>query len=469
MLAVMLLHRQALLHYGDPTVWRGGPRYTSDDAADLCYGHHRSAPRSVRQPLARASDRAFHCSGLRRETVRLSDRRAGLTAAAAAETLRAGDIDGAIALIGAEPYLPYYRPRLPGLVAGHVGRATVLERSDRWATRLRVDTLLGQSAVALDTAARSLALADGGRIGYRKLLIATGARPRTLGVPGEDLLGVHRLWKLADAERIIADLPAAGRAITVGGGFIGAELTEAFLARGLAVTYLVRGPRWFAPYVDEVAGRMVEDELRLNGVDVRFNSEVARVIERNGHVAAVETLAGERLEADIVTCSLGASFDLGWLVGSGLALGRGVLVNEWLETNLPDVWAAGDVADVWHPRVGARVKLHNTASAGVQGRMAALGMLGRRTQLLKTPQYGFRLFGLFFVFVGVKNSEAPGLDSWTLADPSERAYLRAFIHDGRFVGGLAVNSRHAGMLRRLVDQHAPVPADPGTLFGAGER
>lgn len=392
---------------------------------------------------------------------------AGLTAASAAETLRAGDLDGAIALVGDEPYLPYYRPRLPGLVAGHVGRPTVLERSERWAARLRVDTLLGRPAVALDGEARTVLLADGSRVAFRKLLIATGARPRRLGVPGDDLPGVHRLWKLADADAIVADLPPSGRAITVGGGFIGAELSEAFLARGLAVTYLVRGPRWFAPYVDEVAGHMVEDELRLNGIDVRFNSEVGRFLARDGRVASVETRAGERLDAAIVTCSLGAAFDNAWLADSGVALGRGVLVNEWLETNLPDVWAAGDIADVWHPRVGARVKLHNTASAGVQGRMAALGMLGRRAQLLKTPQYGFRLFGLFFVFVGVQNSEAPGLESWTRTDPSERAYLRAFIHEGRFVGGLAVNSRHAGVLRRLVDQHAPVPADPSTVLGGG--
>ncbi len=390
---------------------------------------------------------------------------AGLTAATAAETLRAGDLDGAIGLIGDEPYPPYYRPRLPGLVAGHLSRDTVLERSERWATRLRVDMLLGQPAVALDTDAHAVTLADGTRIGFRKLLIATGARPRRLGVEGEELAGVHLLWKLADAEGIVADLPPQGRAITVGGGFIGAELTEAFLARGLDVTYLVRGPRWFAPYVDEVAGRLVEDELRLNGVDVRFNSTVRRFVAHDGRVAAVELDGESRLAAELVTCSLGATFDLGWLAGSGLALGRGVLANEWLESNLPDVWAAGDVADVWHPRVGARVKLHNTASAGVQGRMAALGMLGRREQLLKTPQYGFRLFGLFFVFVGVQNSEAPDLDSWTFADPSERAYLRAFIHEGRFVGGLAVNSRHAGVLRRLVDQHARVPKDPATVLG----
>lgn len=390
---------------------------------------------------------------------------AGLTAATAAETLRRGDVNGSIALVGDEPYLPYYRPRLPGLIAGLIPRETVIERDVRWASRLRLDLFLGCRIVGLDTGARAVTLADGRRIGYRKLLIATGARPRRLDVPGEELAGVHRLWSLADADAILADLPGARRAVTIGGGFIGAELTEAFLARGLSVTYLIRAPRWFYPYVDETVGEMVRGELERSGVDVRLNAKVARLEGENGRVRAVRLTTGETIPADLVTCSLGAGFDLDWLRGSGLALGRGVLTNEWLETNVPNVWAAGDIADVWNPRVGSRVKLHNTASAGIQGRMAALGMLGRREQLLKVPQYGFRLFGLFLVFVGVQNSEAPHVQSWTQVDPAERAYLRVFMHNGRFVGGLLVNSRKAGLVRRLVEQHAPVPADLSLLFG----
>jgi 3-phenylpropionate/trans-cinnamate dioxygenase ferredoxin reductase subunit len=394
---------------------------------------------------------------------------AGLTAATAAETLRQHDLDGAIGMVGDEPYLPYYRPRLPGYVAGRIGRSTVLERPARWAERLRLDTFLGAPAVRVDVAARIVTLADGLRIGYDALLIATGARPRTLGVPGEALPGVHRMWSLADADGILADLDGVHQAVTVGGGFIGAELTESLLECGLEVTYLIRGPRWFYPYIDEPAGQLVMDELRDNGVDVRLNAEVAAIVAdggTDGRVAAVQLVDGTRLPAEIVTCSLGARFDVGFLEGSGIALSRGVLTNEWLETNVPGVWAAGDVADVYNPRVSARVKLHNTFSAGLQGRMAALGMLGRREQLLRVPQYGFRLFGLFFTFVGVQNSEAPGLESWTMSDPAERSYVRVFLHQGRFVGGLLVNSRRAGLVRRLVEEGASAPMDMAALFAA---
>lgn len=392
---------------------------------------------------------------------------AGLAGATAAETLRQHDLNAAIGLVGDEPHLPYYRPRLPGYVAGRISRATALDRSPRWAERLRLDTFLGTAAVRLDAQRRSVTLADGLRLGYGALLIASGARPRLLGVPGEALPGVHRLWSLADADGILADLPGAQRAVTIGGGFIGAELTESFLERGLSVSYLIRGPRWFHPYVDEAAGQMVLDELRDSGVDVRLGAEVEELVAgdgASGRVAAVRLTDGTLVPADLVTCSLGARFALGFLHGSGIALGRGVLTNEWLETNLPSVWAAGDVADVFNPRVGAHVKLHNTFSAGVQGRMAALGMLGRREQLLRVPQYGFRLFGLFFTFVGVQNSEAPELESWALHDPAERSYLRLFMHGGRFVGGLLVNSRRAGLVRRLVEEGAAVPSDMGTLF-----
>ncbi len=391
---------------------------------------------------------------------------AGLAGATAAETLRQHNLNGAIGLVGDEPHLPYYRPRLPGYVAGRIGRATVLDRPARWAERLRVDAFLGTPAVRLDARERTVTLADGLRLGYGALLIATGARPRLLGVPGEALPGVHRLWSLADADGILADLPGARRAVMVGGGFIGAELTESFLERGLAVTYLIRGPRWFHPYVDEAAGQLVLDELRDSGVEVRLQAEVEELLPdaQGGRVAAVRLTDGTLLPADLVSCSLGARFALGFLDGSGIALGRGVLTNEWLETNLPGVWAAGDVADVFNPRVGAHVKLHNTFSAGLQGRMAALGMLGRREQLLRVPQYGFRLFGLFFTFVGVQNSEAPELESWALHDPAERSYLRLFMHGGRIVGGLLVNSRRAGLVRRLVEEGAAAPADPAALF-----
>src|SRR5579885_1715324 len=207
---------------------------------------------------------------------------AGLAGATAAETLRQHDLNAAIALVGDEPHLPYYRPRLPGYVAGRIGRDTVLDRSPRWAGRLRLDTFLGTPAVRLDARQQAVTLADGLRLGYGALLIATGSRPRLLGVPGETLPGVHRMWSLADADGILADLSGARRAVTVGGGFIGAELTESFLERGLAVTYLIRGPRWFHPYVDAAAGELVLDELRDNGVDVRPGAEVEELVAGEG-------------------------------------------------------------------------------------------------------------------------------------------------------------------------------------------
>src|SRR5579883_1397820 len=240
---------------------------------------------------------------------------AGLAGATAAETLRQHNLNGAIGLVGDEPHLPYYRPRLPGYVAGRIGRATVLDRPARWAERLRVDAFLGTPAVRLDARERTVTLADGLRLGYGALLIATGARPRLLGVPGEALPGVHRLWSLADADGILADLPGARRAVMVGGGFIGAELTESFLERGLSVTYLIRGPRWFHPYVDEEAGQLVLDELRDNGVEVRLQAEVEELLPdaQGGRVAAVRLTDGTLLPADLVSCSLGARFALGFL------------------------------------------------------------------------------------------------------------------------------------------------------------
>lgn len=380
---------------------------------------------------------------------------AGVAGATAAETLRQEDRLASIGLVGDEPYLMYYRPRLPGYIAGHISRATILERDISWAERRRIDAYRSMAAAALDPADRRVTLSDGQTVRYGRLLLATGARPRRLGVPGDQLPGVSSLWQLADAERILGALPGASHAVIVGGGFIGAELTEALRLRGLDVTYLCRGPWWRAPLLDEAAGRMVTEELALNGVDVRYNTAVARVLERDGRAAGVLTSDGERFDGDVVTTSLGPTWDLAYLAGTGLASERGVATDEWLRTGGDGIWAAGALANTWNPRANRRVNLHNVFTAGLQGHMAALGMLGRPQQLLRAPQYGIRLFGLALTFVGVVDASDPTLES-TVTARSPRSYARIFSREGRIVGALLINSPAGGPLRRMVEEGALV-------------
>ena len=389
---------------------------------------------------------------------------AGVAGTTAVETLRDADRVADIGLVTDEPHLMYYRPRLPGYVGGHVRLEQILERDPAWARARRLDLFLRTRAVRLDPAARTVTLADGRQLGYARLLVATGARPRRLDVPGENLDGVSPLWSLADAERIRAALPGVRRAVVAGGGFIAAELIEALRLRGVEVTYLVRGPRWFYPFTDELAGAMVAEELHAHGVDARFAARVAAIEGADGRVRAVRTADGATLPADLVTTSLGARWEMEWFTAAGGRVARGALTDEWLRTDLPDVWAAGDAADPLNPRTGARTKTFNVYTAGLQGQMAALGMLGRPRQLQRIPWYGFRLLGLFFTFIGLVDTRDPTLTSWSTHNRDERSYTRVFLRDGRVVGGLLVNSTLAGPIRRLAESGEPLPADPGLVL-----
>lgn len=480
---------------------------------------------------------------------------AGVAGTTAVETLREADRAADIGLVSDEPHLMYYRPRLPGYVAGAVALESILERDRSWARARRLTLYQPAQVVGLDPSAHTVTLGSGRELGYRRLLVATGARARRLDVPGEELSGVHSLWSLADAERLRAALPSARRAVVVGGGFIAAELLEAFSVHGLELTYAVRGPRWFFPYTDATAGAMVAAELAEAGITSHVSTRVAAIVGEDGHVTSVRlapvpeqpdappiqamapgtdprsaapaprsdrpgpmtaadsTNSGagaaedqaeaphpegegqgesereqERaaelaplaedethqagggrsgaaraewsVPAQLVTASLGARWEMDWFTAAGGRLGRGALTDEWLRTGLPDIWAAGDAADPLNPRTGARTKTFNVYTAGVQGRMAALGMLDRPRQLQRLPWYGFRVLGLFFTFIGMIDTRDPTLESWIEQDPAEGRYTRVFLRDRRVAGALLVNSPLAGVIRRYAESGERLPARP---------
>jgi 3-phenylpropionate/trans-cinnamate dioxygenase ferredoxin reductase subunit len=389
---------------------------------------------------------------------------AGVAGTTAVETLREHDRVADIALVTDEAHLMYYRPRLPGYVGGHVRLESILERDLGWARTRRIDLFQPARVTALEPEGHTVTLADGRVIGYRKLLVATGARPRRLGVPGEGFVGVAPLWSLTDAEVIRDALPSARRAVVIGGGFISAELVEAFSLRGLAVSYIIRGPRWFYPFTDAMAGRMVADELRRHGIDARFGARVAEITATAGRVTGVRLTDGSYLAADLVTTSLGARWDMDWFAAAGGRLGRGALTDDWLRTNLPDVWAAGDAADPINPRAGRRIKSFNVYTAGLHGRMAALDMLGRPQQLQRLPWYGFRLLGLFFTFIGMIDTRGRSLSDWIDHDPDKPSYTRVFIRNHKVAGALLLNSTLAQPIRRYAESGATLPNDPALVF-----
>jgi 3-phenylpropionate/trans-cinnamate dioxygenase ferredoxin reductase subunit len=210
---------------------------------------------------------------------------------------------------------------------------------------------------------------------------------------------------------------------------------------------------------------MVAEEIAAHGIDARFGTRVAELRGERGHVRAVRTDAGEELPADLVTTSLGARWEMDWFAAAGGRVGRGALTDEWLRTDLPDVWAAGDAADPINPRTGGRTKTFNVYTAGLQGKMAALGMLDQPRQLQRLPWYGFRMLGLFFTFIGLVDTRDATLDSWEQCDPTTGGYARVFLRDGRVAGALLVNSTISAPIRRYAESGEHLPADPSLVLG----
>ena len=272
-------------------------------------------------------------------------------------------------------------------------------------TRTRVERL--------DPETRTVELAGGDRLAYDRCLIATGSRPLELPVPGFRLPGVHTLRTVEDAEALRLRARDAERAIIIGGGLIGAEIACALTTRGLGVTLLAREEWLWGHLAPEPVGRAVGQALEQGGVELRMERTVMAIRMVGGELA-VETAGGEELRASLVVAGVGVRYNVEFLDGSGLLEpGRGVRVNERLETDAADLCAAGDVAAFADPVFNSRHHVEHWLHAQHQGRLAGENMTGARNVYARVSWYDTRLFDLAVIVVG-----APELAlRWSVEEP----------------------------------------------------
>lgn len=290
----------------------------------------------------------------------------------AAQAMRKEGESGEIVVIGAEPHLPYTRPPLSkGVLAG----AESPESTDLGGGDLDVTWRLGIRASGLDRAAREVLLDDGERVPYRRLLIATGSRPRPWPGAGGDLDGVATLRSLADALELRSRLEHASRLITIGAGFIGCEVAATARQRGLDVAIVDIAPLPMTVFGEEL-GAWVAQEHRKRGVELHLGVGV-EAIEGVGRVEAVRLADGARVEGDLALVALGAVPDVDWLEDSGIALSTGVLCDATLTSvSDPDVLAAGDACAWPHPMTdGQPLRVEHWTNAVEQGRLAGRNLL----------------------------------------------------------------------------------------------
>jgi 3-phenylpropionate/trans-cinnamate dioxygenase ferredoxin reductase subunit len=312
---------------------------------------------------------------------------AGLAGARAAEALRTEGFDGHLVLIGEEPERPYERPPLSkGLLLGKAAQDSVYVHDAGWYREHDIDLRTGTRAVALDRAGHRVTLDGGEQVGYDKLLLATGSRPRALPVPGADLDGVLRLRTLGDNASIAEALVRGARLVIIGAGWIGLEVAAAAREHGVEVSVVEAAALPLRQVLGDRLAGVFADLHREHDVTFHFG---AQLVELRGdrRVSQVVLADGAVLPADAVLVAVGAQPNTELAEHAGLAVDNGILVDAGLRTSDPDIYAAGDVANAHHPLLDARVRVEHWSNALNGGPAAARAMLGHEVSYDRLPYF----------------------------------------------------------------------------------
>jgi 3-phenylpropionate/trans-cinnamate dioxygenase ferredoxin reductase component len=361
---------------------------------------------------------------------------ASLAGAKAAETLREEGFDGRITLIGEEPVRPYERPPLSKeYLQGKAEADVAFVHDPAYYDKHDIDLRLSTTVRGLEPAGREVVLASGERLGYDAVLLATGARPRLLAVPGADLAGVHYLRTMADAERLRAAIIGANRVVVIGAGWIGCEVAASARQLGADVAVVELGRLPLERVLGPELGAFYRDVHADQGVKLHFGAGI-EALRGGGRVEEVRLTDGTALAADVVLAGVGVTPRVELAEAAGLDLDNGVVTDEYLGASAAGVFAAGDVASAWHPLFARRIRLEHWSSALNQGPAAARNMLGRRTPYEQIPYFYSDQYDVGMEYSGY----APGWDQVVFrGDPAGREFIAFWLKDRRVVAGMNVN------------------------------
>jgi NAD(P)H-nitrite reductase large subunit len=394
----------------------------------------------------------------------------GASGTYAAETIRKTDAEGEITLLTNEPYPLYNRVALPPFLRDEAKREKVFLRTPEQHAQKGIKLLVNTPVTSLNTEARVATAADGQEFPYDRLLIATGGRPNPLPAPGAnpDVHGIYNFQYWDDAAAIRERMNTAKHAVVVGGSYIAYELAEAFRHHGIGVTWLIRGPRFLRRVLDEDGGALVDDIARAAGVEIHYGGEVAEVHSSDGQVCGVTTTKGEQIPCDVLGVGLGVKMNVDFLQGTPITVRSGIVTNEYLEANVPDVYAAGDVAEFFDVSIGLHNQMGTWNNSVSHGRIAGANMLGERKFYNDVPMYSTGLFDSRIRVMGLTPENFPDLESWGHLDAANRNYQRLFFKDGRLVGGCLIGDiRMQTRIIQIIQARQVIPdTDRGKLLAA---
>ena len=397
---------------------------------------------------------------------------AGPAGILAAETLRKGDSSAEIQIIGGEPEPPYSRMAIPYLLEGNIGEdGTYLRKTEGHYDDLNIQYSHGmvESITAGDS---SLTLEGGDTVGYDRLLLATGARPLQLPIPGVDMAGVHNCWTLADAREIAKLAKQDSNVVLIGAGFIGCIILESLLKLAGHLSVVEMEERMVSRMMDDTASGMLKRWCESKNVEVLTSSRVS-AIEAASDGAGDKNVVledGRKINAHLVVLAVGVKPNMEFLDGSGVATDDGILVDEHLATNVENIFAAGDVAQGPDFSTGDFMVHAIQPTAVEHGRIAALNMLGQ------SPVYKGSLNMNVLATAGLVSSSfgkwdgVKGGDSGAVMDENNYRYLCLQFEDDHLIGALGIGmTEHVGVMRGLIISRTPLGAWKDKLIASPNR
>ena len=376
-------------------------------------------------------------------------------ALSALHAIRLHDTEQEVTLLTRDDSLPYSPTVLPYVVSGRSDAGRVFLRDDGYFAKHKVNYLRGARVQKVNASENAVELADGNKIGFDKLLLATGAAPMLPPIPGLDGLNYHVLRTLADALALREALPRVKRAIVLGGGLIGMHAAENLAKSGVEVSVIEMQPHVLAGYFDAEASGMIEKAFAANGVRLLLGARVANFAPQGAGCRA-KLIDGTELDADLLLVATGVAPVTDFLAGSGIATERGVLVDQHMRTNVANIWAAGDVAQARGFFSDERIINGILPDAVDQGRIAGMAMAedpGTKDYAGGVPLNTYSFFGQQAVSVGVHEGalEQSDVEVKKQIDTDENHYLKIVLKDRRLAGIFGVNAAFdPGIMWKLI-------------------
>jgi 3-phenylpropionate/trans-cinnamate dioxygenase ferredoxin reductase subunit len=360
---------------------------------------------------------------------------AALTGAKAAETLREEGFDGRIVLIGAEAERPYERPPLSKEYLRRETTDKPYVHDESFYGENEIELRLETQVESIDPSGSAVVLAGGERVAFDRLLLTTGAEPRRLDVPGADLDGILYLREIADSDAIAERIEAGGKLVTIGAGWIGAEVAASARTKGCDVSVLEMSSLPLERVLGPELGAIYRDIHVDHGVELLTDTALES-FEGSGSVESVRTANGRSIDADFVVVGVGVTPRTQLADAAGLELQNGIATTERLETSAPGIYAAGDVANALHPLYGERIRVEHWANALHQGPAAARNMLDQQAPYDNVPYFFSDQYDVGMEYAGYTTE-------WDevvfRGDVDSREFIAFWVKDDRVLAGMNVN------------------------------